>query len=51
MTEPTITDSDLYEKASEAINNVFKNKTCGKYDTRDALKALRNEIDLLLEAF
>ncbi len=40
----------LVAAAKTAINRVFKDKTVDQDDTRESLKELRDEIDLLLDS-
>lgn len=39
----------LYEKALEAIKELFSDMSVSQEDTRAALKSLANEIELLIE--
>ena len=49
MGKGTALHDRLYERAKEAIDELYSDKSVSRAKTRQSLKALRDEIDLLIE--
>ena len=49
MGKGTALHDRLYERAKEAISELYSDKSVSRAKTRESLKALRDEIDLLIE--
>jgi hypothetical protein len=49
MGKGTALHDRLYERAKEAISELYSDKSVSRAKTRESLKALRDEIGLLIE--